>query len=112
MHLRKPTTSRCPNLAPPACDLQIPFAAVARDAWLNLTLPLAELVPLFFRGTPFRSLDALTLSMGGGARLRRAFTLRDAPYDAMGDPLPLPRGLELPADVDVYTQVRAHTQVM
>jgi hypothetical protein len=29
--------------------LQIPFAAVARDTWLNLTIPMAEIMSVFFK---------------------------------------------------------------
>lgn len=61
----------------------------------------------------FKSLDSLVI--GGGCRLRRVFTLRDAPYDALGmaqdqfagpAALPLPRGFELPPELDTFTQVR------
>lgn len=60
------------------------------------------------RGATFKSLD--TLSISGSMRLRRVFSLRDAPYVAtntysQADMLPLPRGLEFPAGVDVFSQV-------
>lgn len=33
----------------PLPPVQIPFAAVARDTWLNLTIPMAEIMSLFFK---------------------------------------------------------------
>lgn len=78
---------------------QVPLASVPRGCWLNLSLPLGELVPALFRGagggggaggaggaagaggggssSVFRSLDALQLA--GGCQLRRICTLREAP---------------------------------
>ncbi|KAJ9519118.1 hypothetical protein QJQ45_007672 [Haematococcus lacustris] len=92
---------------------QVPFVPAARDTWLNLVTPLAELVTLFSKGAALVSLDSLALS--GGCRLRRVLTLRDPPWAAVAPgsathtghwaALTLPRGVELPAGVEAVMQV-------
>ncbi|KXZ42223.1 hypothetical protein GPECTOR_179g246 [Gonium pectorale] len=91
---------------------QVPFAAVPRELWLNLVLPLADLAAVLFRpggpgggggggggggtgaagggggaATAFRSLDSLQLA--GTCRLRRIATLRDMPQMLDGPDGPL-----------------------
>ena len=39
-------------------------------------LALGEMVPVLFRGTTFRQLDAVAIS-GGGCKLRKVFTLKE-----------------------------------
>ena len=87
---------------------RVPLGEVQRGVWVNLTFDMADLTATNFGGARFGRLESITI--GAACKLRKIMTLRD-PTVAAGDivsaeqPASVPRGLELPSDVESYTQM-------
>eukprot|EP00798_Chlamydomonas_sp_ICE-L_P008142 gene8142-1390_t len=84
----------------------------AKDGWVNLILPLAELVGTLFQNSSFLSVDSLSLF--GASKIRRVFTMRNMALDYGGvreSQIPvmglgrMPGGFEFPPDVAVVSKV-------
>lgn len=61
-----------------ALHVQIPFGvSVTRDRWMNLVFDLQALTETYFTGSTFRSVESLYIS--GSCKLKRVFTMKDAP---------------------------------
>ncbi len=79
---------------------RIPLPSVPRGVWVHLALDLVDLVGHSFAGASFARLEALAL--GAACKLRRIYTLRDAPPPPAGEPDDsalsawAPKGFELP----------------
>lgn len=88
---------------------QVPLTAVRRGMWLNLVLNVADIVAANFRGQELRAVELIAL--GAVCRLRKIFTLKQAPpvADAPGDGFvtgePIPRQADFPPGVDCFTQL-------
>uniref|UniRef100_K3WUJ6 CFA20 domain-containing protein n=1 Tax=Globisporangium ultimum (strain ATCC 200006 / CBS 805.95 / DAOM BR144) TaxID=431595 RepID=K3WUJ6_GLOUD len=69
--------------------VQIPLGAaqVTRDQWINLVFDLHALTETFFPGSTFRSMESICIS--GSCKLKRVFTMKDAPYLKPGAGFPV-----------------------
>eukprot|EP00742_Colponemidia_sp_Colp-10_P003627 GILJ01003861.1.p1 GENE.GILJ01003861.1~~GILJ01003861.1.p1 ORF type:complete len:847 (+),score=73.44 GILJ01003861.1:39-2543(+) len=93
---------------------RIPIHVIRRGTWLNLALDMVSLVSQNFRGNTYRSVDFI--AVGGVCKLRRIFSMRDAPLDTSDDDMiyglerlhshfePIPRAHEFPVGVNSITQ--------
>ncbi|KAL7694796.1 putative cilia-and flagella-associated protein 20/C3orf67 [Plasmopara halstedii] len=64
--------------------VQLPLTTtdVPRDEWVNLVFDLQTLAALHFPTTKYRSLESISVS--GTCRLKRIFTMKDAPTPSIG----------------------------
>ena len=58
---------------------RVPLGCLARGVWVNLTFDLTELTAHNFGGARFSRLESI--AVGAVCKLRRIFTLRDAPAE-------------------------------
>ncbi|KAL4105728.1 hypothetical protein PRIC1_003787 [Phytophthora ramorum] len=67
-----------------ALHVQLPLsnADVPRDQWTNLVLDLQSLSEMHFPDTGYRSMESICV--GGSCRLKRIFTMKDAPTPSRG----------------------------
>lgn len=67
-----------------ALHVQLPLNAanIPRDQWLNLAFDLQCLSELYFPDTGYRSMESICV--GGSCRLKRIFTMKDAPTPSRG----------------------------
>ena len=65
------------NLSVTQLLIKTVLQGLPQDQWCNYCLDLGQLVPVFFSGHHFQSLEAIAIR--GSCRLRRICTLRDLP---------------------------------
>ena len=62
---------------------RVPLGCLARGVWVNLTFDLTELTAHNFGGARFSRLESI--AVGAVCKLRRIFTLRDAPAELLAE---------------------------
>jgi len=103
------------EVKPTPLHCQVPLRDMPRDEWVNVLLPLAELVPACFENVGFKAVESVAVR--GECRIRKIFTLRgdtqaqawsaDARSESPVRAIVIPRECDFPSGV----RAAAHTVI-